>query len=275
MQLFERVYYSIKGKKIKSLLLLLVIALLGTFLSASFSIYQANKSLESNVKRNLIPGVIIHWEKDNSTYKEIENIINSIKKDERLVYIENRYDFSRSLENIVTIQFEFKDKNLNPINDGGQYKNNTSVCYEDNCIFIDYFGWKDIHAFDSYILSDLKYKELRLIYGRNFSEDEKKAIIPLELTELDAEGNELAKTLNNVFLPTASMVSQYVTSTSMLKAYGTKHMGSSSTTYAWWTSTLDETTTKVNVISNKGAKATSGLNYSSGVRPAIWVDFVE
>ena len=172
MQLFERVYYSIKGKKIKSLLLLLVIALLGTFLSASFSIYQANKSLESNVKRNLIPGVIIHWEKDNSTYKEIENIINSIKKDERLVYIENRYDFSRSLENIVTIQFEFKDKNLNPINDGGQYKNNTSVCYEDNCIFIDYFGWKDIHAFDSYILSDLKYKELRLIYGRNFSEDE-------------------------------------------------------------------------------------------------------
>ncbi len=48
MKLIERVYYSLIGKKIKSLLFLLVITILGAFLSASFSIYQANKSLEYN-----------------------------------------------------------------------------------------------------------------------------------------------------------------------------------------------------------------------------------
>ena len=81
MKLIERVVYSIIGKPIKSLLLGLVVLLLGTFLSASFSIYQANVNLERNVRKSLNPVVLIEWNEDQTTDIETEKqqIINDFK----------------------------------------------------------------------------------------------------------------------------------------------------------------------------------------------------
>ncbi len=70
------------------------------------------------------------------------------------------------------MMFEFKDENNNPINDGGQYLNNSTACNLDNCLLLEYKGWKNIHAFDSTILSDIKNNEIALIHGRNFNESE-------------------------------------------------------------------------------------------------------
>ena len=96
MKLIERVFYSIKEKPVKALLILLVVCLLGTFMSASFSIYQASNNLMYNVRKNSATVILIDWEykdKDNSiTYEEEKNeIIDKYKTDERFKVLENRY----------------------------------------------------------------------------------------------------------------------------------------------------------------------------------------
>ncbi len=114
-------------------------------------------------------------------------------------------------------------------------------------------------------------------YNTAFSENEKKTLIPLEIIEKDAEGNELAKTLNNAFILTSEMVEQYVKTTTMKTAYGTKAAlnSTSSQRTTWWTATIDSEGTRALGITNQGNNARAYLYSVYGVRPAIWVDFVE
>ena len=92
MKLIERVVYSIIGKPIKSLLLGLVVFLLGTFMSASFSIYQANNDLLKEVKENLSPVILIDWQKNNYETEEFKNdFIEKLKENDLIKFIENRY----------------------------------------------------------------------------------------------------------------------------------------------------------------------------------------
>ena len=87
----------------------MVITLLGTFLSTSFSIYQANQNLEKSVKENLNPVVLIEWKYRGNHYgvddwdlepdveeladnlAKMKNIVNKYRSDERIQVIENRY----------------------------------------------------------------------------------------------------------------------------------------------------------------------------------------
>ena len=74
MKLIERVFYSIKEKPVKSLLILLVVCLLGTFMSASFSIYQASNNLMHNIRKNSTTIVLIDWEsRDKDGFISLED----------------------------------------------------------------------------------------------------------------------------------------------------------------------------------------------------------
>ena len=114
-------------------------------------------------------------------------------------------------------------------------------------------------------------------YNEAFSEEEKKTLITFELTETDTAGNELAKSENNVFILTSSLVEQYVTSSTMKNAYGTKAALNATSTAKtiWWTATIDEEGTRALTLTSQGNNARTYLNSICGVRPAIWVDFVE
>lgn len=96
MKLIERTFYSIKEKPVKSLLILLVVCLLGTFMSASFSIYQSTNSLERKIKEDISPIVLIDWGMEVSNEEEKEKIANQIKKDGRVSFVENRYFIKNS-----------------------------------------------------------------------------------------------------------------------------------------------------------------------------------
>ena len=116
MKLIERVKYSLLGKPIKNLLLFLVITLLGAFLSASFSIYQANNNLEKDVRSNLNPVILIEWASEiedrllddviflYDKEKDKQNIIEKYRNDERIKIMENRYELY-----IPSLHFEIAD----------------------------------------------------------------------------------------------------------------------------------------------------------------------
>lgn len=116
-------------------------------------------------------------------------------------------------------------------------------------------------------------------YNAAFSEAEKKAIIPLTIAENDAQGVEIAKSENKVFIPTYEMIEKYVTKSTMKTAETTKHVNPNATystrKMTWWTSSINQTGTESVVISNSGVVSKAALSGVLGVRPAIWVDFVE
>ena len=43
----------------------------------------------------------------------------------------------------------------------------------------------------------------------------------------------------------------------------------------WWTCSILDTGTQAMAITDKGSDSRATLNTISGIRPAIWVDFVE
>lgn len=140
MKLIERVFYSIKEKPVKSLLILLVVCLLGTFMSASFSIYQSTINLEKKIKEDISPIVLIDWGVYVSNEEEKEKITNQIKKDERVSFVENRYGLNlRDYDLLIT------------------YENGENVLNEEHC---------NLLGVDNTTLSDYLDSEIYLKSGR-------------------------------------------------------------------------------------------------------------
>lgn len=139
MKLLDRVFYSIKEKPVKSLLILLVVCLLGTFMSASFSIYQSTTNLEKKIKEDISPIVLIDWGMEVSNEEKKENIANQIKKDDRVSFVENRYGLN---------SYDY-DLLIN-------YKNGENVLNEEHC---------NLLGVDNTILSDYLDNEIFLLSG--------------------------------------------------------------------------------------------------------------
>jgi len=175
MKLIERVYYSILGKPIKNLLLFLVVTLLGAFLSASFSIYQANKDLEKTVKEKLNPIIVIEWNHnilDNELKFDEEELLKeeTIKKyrnDERISFVENRY-----LLDLNHIQFKIGEKSKEWKN---VFPNSLHIMYNFKSenqgeYIID--SIVSLIGVDNYEISSIRNGALELKYGRIFTEEE-------------------------------------------------------------------------------------------------------
>ena len=176
MKIFERIYYSIIGKKVKTVLLLLVITLLGTFLSASFSIYQANQPLEKGVRENLTPVVLIEWK--NFEYdeweddeiikneKKISEIIEKYRQDERIGAYENRY----LLYNLDFHHQQLLDSENKPFLTGIRASQQIFKDGEQ----IEEFDYSGINliGIDNYQISDIQNQSFDLTHGRVFNEEE-------------------------------------------------------------------------------------------------------
>lgn len=176
MKLIERVYYSILGKPVKNLLFFLVVTLLGAFLSASFSIYQANQNLEKEVRERLNPVVLVEWngydeENDTILYgkeEERQGIIQQYKKDSRIKVMENRYNlFSSFFVNLI-------DEN-NLIIDNFGYPLDTHL-HQENEVLETYYNDKSIVinlvGIDNPKISDIQNGTADLISGRVFDEED-------------------------------------------------------------------------------------------------------
>lgn len=112
MKTIQRVYLSIIGKPVKSLLLLFVTFLLGTFIATSFSVYQAANGLQEYVKSSLSPIVKIQrsdnlyefdgekmvWKYSKEEEDEIVQLINSMRKDSRIKDSQFRYSSDLHME---------------------------------------------------------------------------------------------------------------------------------------------------------------------------------
>ena len=169
MKLIERIYYSILGKPIKNLLLFLVITLLGSFLSASFSIYQANVGLERKVKEELSPIILVEWKEDlhSSEFSEFEKnketIIEKIKSDNRITFIENRFLLNDELA--LFQPYDDNDKLLILNSEIFQFG-----CLGNQCV--DERRKLNLIGIDNNKVADIKNQIADLNYGRIFSKDE-------------------------------------------------------------------------------------------------------
>ena len=168
MKLIERVFYSIKEKPVKALLILLVVYLLGTFMSASFSIYQASNNLMYNVRKNSATVILIDWEykdKDrNITYEDVKNeLIEKYKSDERFKFIENRY-----LINNWDMYFQLLDDEDKPF----ELWNYTAYAYTGENEVTHLEGIMNLIGIDNYRISDVYNGNISVEIGRTFTEEE-------------------------------------------------------------------------------------------------------
>ena len=169
MRLIERAYFSMKQTKIKSLLFLLAITLLSTFLSTTFSIFQANKSLEKTIYEQLKPIILIDWNHNNKdgifTYdneSKVQEIVDNLKHDSKVYYIENRY--SLGLDNYnYHIDLVLKNNNFKILN----FQEGKVITINGKSV-----SSFDLIGVDSYLLSDLNNKNYELIYGEGFTKEE-------------------------------------------------------------------------------------------------------
>ena len=168
MKLIERVFYSIKEKPVKTLLILLVICLLGTFMSASFSIYQANSNLMYNIRKNSTTIVLIDWEsRDKDGFISLEDekneFVEKYKNDDRFKFVENRYEL-----NDIDLLFQCRGDN------GELFELSQTVIYfylNENEIQ-EIRGLVDLIGIDNSRISDVVNGNIEIEIGRAFTEEE-------------------------------------------------------------------------------------------------------
>ena len=170
MKLIERVFYSIKEKPVKSLLILLVVCLLGTFMSASFSIYQASNNLMHNIRKNSTTIVLIDWEsRDKDGFISLEDekseFVEKYKNDDRFKFVENRYEL-----NDIDLHFQCRGDN------GKLFllTNTSTYVHLNENETKEIQGLVDLIGIDNYRISDVVNANIEIEIGRTFTEEEMK-----------------------------------------------------------------------------------------------------
>lgn len=109
-------------------------------------------------------------------------------------------------------------------------------------------------------------------YNTAFTAEEKAYIVP---TKVNVSGKE---TEDNVFILTSEMFTNYVSTSSTMKAAKASEAAKPNSTYSgrstyWWTSSI--TNNRVVCVGTNGNIYDAGATISYGVRPAIVIDFTK
>lgn len=168
MSILERVFYNLKERKIKTLLIFLTVLILGTFISSSFYIYNSNQYMKDNIRKSVSPVVLIDWlyEKDRQLiYEEDkESVIEKYRYDERVQTIENRY--SIYLNNQILLHV------LDEKNEEISLFNSVAFIYPNESEVIKLNGFLEPVGIDYYPISDIENGNIILKGGSVFRKDD-------------------------------------------------------------------------------------------------------